>query len=67
MSLFESSDFSEGFIGVAKIAYKRIFLTEFWGTFFVGFFPVVVFLGQGKITPGRNPAVTQSMKIQVKS
>ena len=53
MSLYESCDFSEGAIEVAKIAfslervYGRIFMTQFGGTFFVGFFPNLFFLGQG--------------------
>ena len=42
--MYESIDMSEGVIEVAKIAfslerpYGRIFLTEFGGTFFAGFF-----------------------------
>ena len=49
MSLYESCDFPEGVIEVAKIAfsleivYGRIFLTEFGGKSFAGFFPGVVF------------------------
>ena len=46
MSLYESFAFSEGSIGIAKIAfflekqyYGRIFLTKFGGTFLAGFFP----------------------------
>ena len=61
MSLYESCDFSEGVIEVAKIAfslervYGRIFLTEFRGTFFAGFFPGLFFFGQGENTPRKNP------------
>ena len=62
MSLYESFDFSEGDIGVAKIAfslerlyYGRIFLTEFGGTFFAGFFP-------GGSYTGKKLTETQSMK-----
>ena len=50
MSLYESFDFYEGVIEVAKIAfcleriYGRIFLTGFGETFFAGFFPVSFFL-----------------------
>ena len=57
MSLYESCDFSEGIIEVAKIAFSlervrgRIFLTEFGGTFFAGFFPDLFFFGQGGNTP----------------
>ena len=57
MSLYESCDFSEGIIEVAKIAFSlervrgRIFLTEFGGTFFAGFFPDHFFFGQGGNTP----------------
>ena len=53
MSLYESCHFSEGVIEIAKIAfsfervYGRIFLTEFEGTYFAGFFPGLFFLGQG--------------------
>ena len=72
-SLYDSFDFSEGVIGVAKIAislerlYKRVFLTEFGGTYFAGFFSrCLFFLGQGENTPRKNPAKTQSMKIQEK-
>ena len=45
MSLYESCDFSEGVLEVAKIVfsrervYGRTFLTEFGGTYFAGFFP----------------------------
>ena len=52
MSLHESCDFSEGVIEVAKIAfplervYGPIFLTEFGGTYFAGFFADIFFLGQ---------------------
>ena len=43
-------------------------MTEFGGTFFAGFFPGVFFFsGQVENTPGKNPAETQSMKIQVRS
>ena len=72
MNLYESFDFSEGVIEVAKIAFSlerasgRILLTEFGGIFSAGFFPgVFFFLGQGENTPGKNPAETHSMKIQV--
>ena len=72
MSLYESFDFSEGLIEVAKIAfslgrvYGRIFL-EFEGIFFAGFFLGVFFSqAQEKNTPGKNPAETQSMKTQIK-
>ena len=47
--MYESFDISEGVIEVAKIAlflerlYGRIFLTEFGGTFFAGFFLGVFF------------------------
>ena len=49
MSLYESFDFSEGVIKVAKVSfslerlYGQIFLTEFGGTFFAGFFPGLSF------------------------
>ena len=49
MSLYESYDFSEGVVEVAKIAfsvkrvYGRIFLTEFGRTFIAGFFPSLFF------------------------
>ena len=66
MSLYESFAFSEGSIGIAKIAfflekqyYGRIFLTKFGGTFLAGFF---FFLGQGE-----KLAETQSVIMQVKS
>ena len=43
-------------------------MTEFGGTFFAGFFPGLFFFsGQAENTPGKNPAETQSIKIQVKS
>ena len=35
--------------------YGRIFLTEFRGTFFAGFFPGLFFFGQGENTPRKNP------------
>ena len=73
-SLYESLDFSEIFIEVEKIPSflerlsGKIFLTELGGTHFCGLFPdVVFFLGQGKNTRRRDPAETQSMKIQVTS
>ena len=51
-----------------KRPYGRIFLTGFGGTFFCGLFSRCLFFsGQGENTPGKNPAETQSMKIQVKS
>ena len=49
MSLYESCDFSEGVVEVAKFAfsvervYGQIFLTEFGWTFFAGFFPSLFF------------------------
>ena len=64
--------FSEGVIGVAKIAsslnrlHGEIFLS-LGEHFFAGFIPGVLFSGQRENTPGKNPAETQSMKIQVKS
>ena len=73
MSLYGSCDFSEGVIEVAKIAfslervYGRIFLTEFRGTFFAGFFPGLFFSTKEKIHREKTLAETQSMKIQVKS
>ena len=62
MSLYESFDFSEGGIGVAKVKFslKRIyygwiFLTEFGGTNFAGFFPGGFFSqAQEKNTPEKN-------------
>ena len=70
MSLYESFDFSEGGIRVAKISfslerlyYGRIFSTEFGETFFAGFFSrCLFFIGQGEKYTGKN-----SYKIQVKS
>ena len=59
--MYESCDFSEGIIEVAKIVfslervYGRIFLTEFGGTFFAGSFPGLFFLGQGENTPWKKP------------
>ena len=53
MSLYQSCDFSEGGIEVAKFTfslervYGRIFVTEFRGTFFSGFFSGLFALGQG--------------------
>ena len=53
--------FSERVFGVAKIAsfverlYGRIFLTEFRGTFFVGFFPVSFFLKPRRKYTGKKP------------
>ena len=35
--------------------YGRIFLTEFRGTFFAGFFPGLFCFGQGENTPRKNP------------
>ena len=74
MSLYESCDFSEGVIEVAKIefslegVYGPIFLTEFGGKLFASFFPSLFFFSQGENPPPKkNPAETQSMKIQVKS
>ena len=61
MTLCESCDFSEGVIEVAKIlfslerVYRRIFLIEFGGTFFAGFFPGLFFFGQGENTPRKKP------------
>ena len=72
MSLYESFDFSEGVIEVAKIAfslervYGRIFLTGFRGTFSAGFFPGVFFLGPRRKYTWKSLSETQSMKIQVK-
>ena len=49
MNLYESFDFSEGVIEVAKIAFSlerasgRILLTDFGGIFSAGFFPGVFF------------------------
>ena len=50
MSLYESFNFSEGGIRVAKITfslerlnYGRIFFTEFGVVFFTGFFPGVFY------------------------
>ena len=62
MNLYESFDFSEGVIEVAKIAFSlerasgRILLTEFWKNIFCRFFSRgLFFLGQGENTPGKNP------------
>ena len=61
MSLYGSCDFSEGVIEVAKIAfslervYGRIFLTEFGGIFFAGFFRDLYFFGKGENTPRKKP------------
>ena len=70
----EDMNFSEGVIWVPKVGsslerlYARIFLTEFGGTFFCGLFSRCLFFSsQGENTPGKNPAETQSLKIQVKS
>ena len=60
MSLHESCYFSEGVIEVAKIAfslervYGRIFLTEFGGTFFAGFFPSLFYFVEGENTPRKK-------------
>ena len=61
MSLYESCGFSEGVIEVKKIAfslervYGRIFLTEFGGIFFAGFFPGLFFFGHGENTLRKKP------------
>ena len=61
MSLYESCDFSEGVIEVAKIefslegVYGRIFLTEFGGKFSASFFPSLFFFSQGEKTPRKKP------------
>ena len=47
--------------------YGRIFLTEFRGTFFAGFFPGLFSSAKEKIHREKTLAETQSMKIQVKS
>ena len=56
MRLYQSFDFSEGIIGVTLIAFSgRVFLTEFWGTFFCElFFRCLFFLGQQESTPRKN-------------
>ena len=74
MSLYESCHFSEEVIEVAKIAfplervYGPIFLTEFGGTYFAGFFAGIFFLGQGENTlqkrPRRNSANENSSKVR---
>ena len=57
----ESCDFSEGVIVIAKFAfplqgvYGPIFLTEFGGTYFAGFFAGIFFLGKGENTPRKKP------------
>ena len=59
--MYKSFDISEGVIKVAKIAlflerlYGGIFLTEFGGTFFAGFFPVSFFLGPRRKYTGKKP------------
>ena len=61
MSLYESCDFSEKILEVAKVlfsrerVYGRIFLTEFEGIFLAGFFPDLFFFGQGENTPRLKP------------
>ena len=61
MSLYKSFDFSEGVIGVSKIAfslerlnYGRICLTEFGETFFAGFLAVSFSGFKDKNTPEKN-------------
>ena len=73
MSLYESFDFSEGVIEVKKLnfALKDYMDGNFWlrleEHFLQAFIPVSFFSGQGENTPGKKPAKTQSMKIQVNS
>ena len=61
MSLYESCDFSEGVIEVAKIefslegVYGPIFLTEFGGKLFASFFPSLFFFSQGENPPEKKP------------
>ena len=62
MSLYESCDFSEGVIKVAKIKFSlervhgRIFLTQFEGKFFAGIFPGPFFLRpRRKYTAKKTP------------
>ena len=74
MSLYESCDFSEKILEVAKVlssrerVYGRIFLTEFEGTFFAGFFPDLFFFGQGENTARkklrRNSVDENSRKVR---
>ena len=61
MSLYESFHFSEGGIGVSKIAfsferlsYGRIFLTEFGETFFAGILALSFSWFKEKNTPEKN-------------
>ena len=67
MSFYESFDFSEAGIGVAKIAFSFERLYRVWGNIFCRLFPWLFFLGQGEKYTGKRLAGTQSMKIQVKS
>ena len=70
MSLYESFAFSEGSIGIAKIAfflekqyYGRIFLTKFGGTFLAGFFPGFFFFRSRRKTR-RNSVSDNASKIR---
>ena len=75
MSLYESCDFSEGVIEVAKIefslegVYGPIFLTEFGGKLFASFFPSLFFFSQGENAPPekkprRNSVNENSSKVR---
>ena len=75
MSLYESCDFSEGVIEVAKIefslegVYGRIFLTEFGGKFFASFFPSLFFFSakekkHPEKKPRRNSVNENSSKVR---
>ena len=73
MSLYQLCDFSKGVMEVAKIAfslervYGWIFLTEFGGIVFPGFFPGLYF-GKGENTlrkkPRRNSVNKNSSKVR---
>ena len=70
MSLYESFNFSEGVMQVAKIAffferlYGRIFLTESGGTSFAGFFPDVFFPKYTGKKSRRNSVNDNSSKVR---
>ena len=74
MSLYESCDFPEGVMQVTKIVfslervYGRVFLTEFGGILFAGFFSDIFFFGQGENTPRkkthRNSVNENSSKVK---
>lgn len=74
MSLYRSFDFSGEIIEVTQIPFSlerlsgRIFFYSIQENIFCGlFFLYHFFFGQGENTPGKAPAETQSMKMQVKS